>query len=253
MTIESPKISHVPALRALFAEAFSEGEEFLDLFFGCGYSPARALIATEEEELLGALYWFDCEAYGKKAAYIYGVATAKKHRGQGVSTALMRVAHERLTGEGYSSAILVPAEPSLFDFYSRLGYRKACGISEYEATASNNPIPLREVSTEEYAALRRYCLPEGAVIEEGPILDLLSAGTKLYTGEGVLLAARLFGDRLLCIELLGKAEKAPDILASLGCKAGVFRTVGHGRDFAMFLPLTEEDTPPTYLGIALDI
>lgn len=253
MTIENPKISHAPALRALFAEAFGESEEFLDLFFHHGYSRGRALAATEEKKLLGALYWFDCEAYGKRIAYIYGVATAKAYRGRGVCRTLMSAAHEHLWKEGYSSAILVPAEPSLFDFYSRLGYRTACGICEYEVSASDHSLPLREISVTEYAALRRGYLKEGAVIEEGPILDLLSTGAKLYTGEGVLLAARVVGNRLLCTELLGKTEKAPDILASLGCKEGLFRTVGTGRDFAMYLPLLAEASPPTYFGIALDI
>ena len=197
MTIDKPKISHVPDLRVLFAEAFGEEEAFLDLFFSSAFSPCRALAATEGEELLGALYWFDCEYLEKKVAYVYGVATAKRHRGRGICTALMRSAHEHLRDEGYSSAILVPAELSLFNFYSRLGYRTACGISEREVVASESPLPLREVSTAEYASLRKSLLPAGAVIEEGPVLDLLSAGSKFYTGEGVLLAARLLDDRLL--------------------------------------------------------
>ena len=72
-------------------------------------------------------------------------------------------------------------------------------------------------------------------------------------GEDFLLLAKQNGERLVAAELLGNTEAAPDILFSLGCKTGLFRTAGKGRDFAMYLPLLAEAAPPTYFGIALDI
>jgi len=254
MIIDEPKNSHAPALRALFADAFGDSERFLDLFFSIGFSPSRARVALEGDELLASLYWFDCECDGRRVAYVYAIATARAHRGRGICRALMTDAHRHLAHLGYSTAMLVPAEPSLFDFYSKLGYRKACGLEEIEAVASESPLPLREISAEEYASVRRRYLPRGAVNEDGAIIRLLSATSKLYTGEGVLLSARKSGSRLIATELLGNTDAAPDILSALDCKSGIFRTPGGSLDFAMYLPLTEDShEPPSYFGIALDI
>ncbi len=253
MTINEPKISHVPALRALFADSFGESEEFLDLFFETAFAPSRSRITTEDGRLLASLFWFDCELRGRKIAYIYGVSTAREYRGKGICSALMTDTHTHLMSLGYAAAILVPAEPSLFDFYARLGYKTASGLKEFAVNTSDTPIALSEISAEEYAALRPKYLPEGGVNESNELIKMLSATAKLYTGEGFLLSARIAGDRLSGIELLGDTDKAPHILAALGIKSGIFRTAGDALPFAAYLPLTESaPKPPSYFGIALD-
>ena len=253
MTIDEPKISHVPALRALFADSFGESEEFLDLFFDTAFTPSRSRIATEDGRLLASLFWFDCELRGSKIAYIYAISTAKEYRGKGICRALMKSTHSHLKSLGYTAAILVPAEPSLFDFYARLGYKAASGLSETVAAASDTGAFLREVSREEYAALRQGLLPDGAVVAGDELIKMLSATAKLYMGEGFILAARVMGNRLFGIELLGDTSRAPDILAALGVQAGIFRTAGNAFPFSAYLPLSDiAPAPPSYFGIALD-
>ena len=253
MTIDSPKNSHAMALRSLFADSFGEGEAFLDDFFNLAYSPSRARVLTESDEVLSALYWFDCELCGKKLAYIFAVSTARAERGRGLCSALMNDTHAHLRSLDYAGALLVPAEQSLFGFYERLGYKAATGIAEISATASKSAADLRELSPEEYLSLREKFLPTGGVKEGIEVIKLLAKGAKLYTGGDFILAARKSGNELLGIELLGNTEKFSDILASLKCTSGAFRTVGEDRSFSMMLPFTEDLPTPTYLGIALDI
>lgn len=253
MTIDSPKTSHVPALRRLMKSAFQESEEFLDRFFKVAYSPKRARAAFIGDEVVSALYWFDCEYAGLRTAYLYAIATDEAHRGRGFGSLLVLDTVKHLSSLGYSSVLLVPASPSLFGFYEKLGFKKATEMKEFSAEASERNVSISEISAEAYAKERRKLLPQNAVIEEGAILSLVDGDLKFYTGEDFLLLAKQNGERLVAAELLGNTEAAPDILFSLGCKTGLFRTVGKGRNFAMYLPLLAEAAPPTYFGIALDI
>ena len=253
MTIDSPKTSHVPALRRLMKSAFQESEEFLDRFFKVAYSPKRARAAFIGDEVVSALYWFDCEYAGLRTAYLYAIATDEAHRGRGIGSLIILDTVKHLSSLGYSSVLLVPASPSLFGFYEKLGFKKTTEIKEFSAEASERNVSISEISAEAYAKERRKLLPQNAVIEEGAILSLVDGDLKFYTGEDFLLLARQNGEQLIVAELLGNTKKAPDILSSLGCKAGLFRTVGFGRDFTMYLPLTAKSVPPTYFGIALDI
>ena len=253
MTIDTPKISHAPVLRRLMMDTFGESDAFLDLFYSVAYSPERARAAYIDDKLVSALYWFDCECGGDRIAYLYAIATDKAHRGCGAASALIRNTEEHLRALGYSSAILVPQSPSLFSFYENLGFNRATEICEFSVEASKRKVALRELSADEFVTERARFLEDGGIKEDVTLIKLLTDNAKFYTGEDFLLAASRTGDHLVGIELLGARDLAPDILASLGCRTGRFRTPGQGRDFAMYLPLSPTATRPTYFGIALDI
>ena len=55
MIIEHPGKKDIPKLRALWQEAFSDTDAFLDLFFTQIFAPERSLAVKEGETLLAAL------------------------------------------------------------------------------------------------------------------------------------------------------------------------------------------------------
>lgn len=241
------------ALRALWKEAFGDTDEFLNLFEQTAYSPKRARRLTVDGTCAAALYWFDCECDGQKIAYLYAIATAKAYRGQGLCRMLMEDTHKHLRTLGYTAAILVPSEESLFGFYEKLGYAAATRISEFACEASDETVELLRIGEEEYGTLRRAMLPVGGVVQERDNLCYLSAQAELYRGEGVLLAARREKETLVGIELLGDVSAAPKILCTLSMPKGKFRTVGQDREFSMILFLNaEKGQIPTYFGLAFD-
>lgn len=238
-------------LKNLWHTAFGDGEEFISLFFRTGYSPDRCLYLTENDQITAALYWLDCEYKGQKQAYIYAVATHPGHRGKGLCRKLMEKTQEALTAQGYTAALLRPADEGLRRMYRKMGYRSATFVSEFDCTAGN-AVPLRRVDAEEYAALRRRFLPEDGVIQEGVSLEYLASYAELYAGEDFLLAGTPYDGTFNGIELLGNREAAPGILKTLGYGSGSFRCPGHDIPFGMFLPLAENAEEPGYLGIAFD-
>ena len=243
MTIDfrQPRPEEEAPLRALFTEAFGDGG-FTDLFFRTGYAPARCLAAFDGD-LLAALHWFDCSLEGQKAAYIYGIAAFESYRGRGVGSALIRAALEELNKRGYEAVFLVPAEPSLFGYYERFGFRAVSTIREFPVSASA-PLPLRKLTADEYAAARKKLLPAYSLLQEGACLSLLSGYADFYATDRAVAAVS--GDMVW--ELLGDENDGPGLIAALGLPTAAVRTPGPGRPFAMGLGTDG----PIYLGLALD-
>ena len=243
MTIElrHPHSGEEIKLRELFTEAFGD-EDFTALFFAKGYSPSRCLGAFDGE-LLAALHWFDCTLMGEKAAYLYGIASFRAQRGRGIGSELIRGAVEKLQELGYRQILLVPAGESLFRYYERFGFRPVSTIREMEIGAGE-VLPIRRLTVSEYAAARRKLLPERALLQEGPCLELLSGYAEFYAA-GETIAA-VTGDMVW--ELLGDEAAAPGMIAALGLKSATVRMPGPGRPFAMALDGSED----IYLGLALD-
>lgn len=250
MEIRYPCNSDIPGLRKLWQQAFGDTDEYLDLFFNIAFAPERSLCALDGDTVAAAMYWLEGECLGKRIAYLYAVATDPAYRGRGLCRALTEQAHRILQDRGYAGAVLVPAEPGLFEMYGKMGYKTCSAVREWEVPAGK-PMRLAPLTREEYARCRRDHLPMGAVIQEGATLELLGAMGEFYSGDGVLLAVTDNGDTLWVPELLGDKSKAPGIVSALGAKTGRFRGPGEDKLFAMYHSF-DGSPAPTYLGFALD-
>ncbi len=236
--------------RNLWKEAFGDTDEFLDIFSATAYADERSNGIEINGKTVAALYWFDCEYKEKKIAYIYAVATAKAHRGQGLCHRLMNDTHRLLREQGYAGAMLVPGNRDLVDLYADMGYEPCTRVGQLSVTAegSTECMPIDKCG---YAVLRRQFLPQGGVMQEGENLDFLERQAAFYRGNDFVLAARKEGEKLIGMELLGNTETAAAIVGALGCKTGEFRIPNGNIPFAMGF-FFEEMTKPTYFGLAFD-
>ncbi len=249
MNINAPTTQLYPGLKSLWQQAFGDPMPFIDGFFETGFSPDRCRCLTEGGQVAAALYWFDAEFCGEKFAYIYAVATEKTHRGQGLCRQLMENTHAHLQRNGYSGAVLVPAEDGLWDYYNTMGYRKFGGVRKFTANAGGQSAPLEEITATQYSQSREAYLT--APLNEANAIAFYGTWGKFYRGPDFLLAAAR-DERLLYVqEFLGNPEKAPAAVAALGCDRGQFRTVGNSEPCGMYL-LFKNISAPAYLGFPLD-
>ena len=252
MIIDRPRHEQTSELRALWKEAFGDTDEFLDGFFLRVFSDKRCRCVTVDGKAVAALYWLNCEYREKRIAYLYAIATLNEYRGRGICSALMRDTHDHLEKQGYTLAMLVPADKKLFSFYEKLGYVKCTSISEETVCASGEVIDFYRIDETRYGELRRKMLPRGSVIQEGENLALLGMTAELYEGDGILFAAQR-SEELRVIELLGDVSAAKNIVRSLGYEKGNVRTEGEGRAFTMCFDLSGEKFDlPKYFGLAFD-
>lgn len=252
MTIDRPQLRQLPALRQLWQRVFGDTDPWLDTFFSVGFSPERCRCVSLDGTPVAALYWFDAALGNRKLAYLYAIATAPEHRGRGLCRKLMADTHRHLQALGYDGAILVPAEPSLFAFYGRMGYRTVSTLREFISRAGETPEALVPLSPEKYAQLRLQLTPEDTVLQEGAALAFFAAQGAFYQGDRLLLAVQLEGSHAFIPEFLGDAGKLPGVLKTLGAKTGTVRTPGKEKPFAMGLTFAEEPLPDVYFAFALD-
>ena len=249
MRIEQPALSDLPQLRALWKEAFGDTDSYLDIFFSAAFSPGRCMCVYENGAIAAAAYWMDCAIGQHAAAYIYAVATAEEHRGQGLCRMLMEAIHTHLDEKGYCGSILVPGEPDLRRMYEKMGYADFGGIRELICAPGDSATRLQRIDRDAFAAARRSFLPENAVLQEGEGLALLDALAEFYQGDGCLLTLYRDGHTLRVLEFLGDETAAPGIAAALG---GMTTFSGPGQQpFAMYRPLSAAPIPD-YFAFAFD-
>ena len=252
MTITEPKPQHMASLRDLWKAAFGDSDEFLDMFYTTAYAPQRCRCILDGDKVAAALYWFDCSCEGRKLAYIYAVSTDPGYRNQGLCRRLMADTHGHLKSLGYAGAMLLPQDPGLRKMYATMGYEPCTTIAEWEAEAAGDPIPLTQLTPEDYALRRKDLLPPGSVIQEGENLSYLGGFANFLCVVDTFAVVVRDGHQVICYELLGDMTKAPGILQALGAKSGTFRHPGTGKDFAMCTSFTPDCPKPSYFAFAFD-
>ena len=252
MKIANPSAESIPLLRDLWKEAFGDDDAFLDNFFSTAFSSDRSLWIADGGKAAAMLYWFDCEWKGRKIAYIYDVATAVSHRGQGLCTRLMSHTHEHLEKLGYSGALLVPGSDSLFRFYEKPGYRTCCFKKDFSCRAGDEGLSLTKIGKEEYAQLRRRFIPENGVIQEKENLSFLETQAEFYKSENLLMCGYIEDGDFVGPEYLGNEALTAGALYALGCEKGSFSAPGSDVPFGMYLPFDNTDSYPSYFGLAFN-
>ncbi len=109
---------------ALWQEAFGDSEEYIR-FFHNTHSSCVCLTLADEDGLASALYLIDGELCSQKGLYLFAAATFKKYRGKGYMAKLLQKAEDYAKQKRKSFIALVPAQGSLFEYYSRFGYKTA--------------------------------------------------------------------------------------------------------------------------------
>lgn len=252
MKIDFPTPAQGKQMVKLWQEAFGDSLEFIEGFFCTAFSPARCRCVTIDGQVVAGLYWLDAELDGLRYAYLYAVAVAKSHRGQGLGRLLMEDTRDHLTYRGYDGILLYPQDDGLRQMYEKMGYETCTSVSRFTCVPSGEPVKLRRIDRDEYAALRRTYLSAGDLIQENENIAYLEMMAFFYAGEDFLLAASKEGQSLYAPELLGNVNSAPGILAALRCTEGTFQTPGNEIPWAMYLPISKKAKRPGYFGFVFN-
>ena len=145
MSIRLAQAADLKPLKALWMEAFQEDAEATDFYFAHRNRYDNLLIEEDQGQLRGMLSMLPIQLVqagtALPARYLFAIATGQQHRGQGISTRLMAVAEQRARAEGAAATLLVPATPSLFDFYGKRGYQTAFWYDLVAVDAAALPAP----------------------------------------------------------------------------------------------------------------
>ena len=110
----------------LWQVSFHDTPEYLGVFFNRVYKPENTLVIKRAGFIVSALQMIPYHAKFDDTiipvVYVCGVCTHPLERGQGLMKTLIGHAKSEMHKRGFSMAIVIPAEPSLFDFYRKLGF-----------------------------------------------------------------------------------------------------------------------------------
>ena len=126
LQISYPQSADKKMIADLWQESFQDSPEYVELFFNRVYQPENTLVIKRDGFIISALQMIPYNAkFDNKiipVAYICGVCTHPIERGQGLMKTLISYAKLEMRQRGFLFAIVIPAEPSLFDYYRKLGF-----------------------------------------------------------------------------------------------------------------------------------
>ncbi|HHX59941.1 MAG TPA: GNAT family N-acetyltransferase [Epulopiscium sp.] len=125
--------------KSLWKACFGDEQAYIDFYFLNKYKAEETAVLLYKGEIVAMTTMIPGKlvtAGGQvlELAMLYAVATDPKHQGKGFSTQIMDFCNKHLIEKGVGLSILVPAEASLFDFYSKRGYKEAFYVREVTLT-----------------------------------------------------------------------------------------------------------------------
>ncbi len=240
---------------SLYQTAFPDdpqdfAEDFINRFFenSCRY-------ILKDGKLVSMLFLLDAtlDANGTSApaAYLYAAATLPEYRGRGLMAELIEKAKAEMVGNG-KCLITKPAEPSLFNYYERFGFKTAVFSEDRLINKQTHAEPLKTLSKEEYTFKREELLKDKPHITLSDMNYALSFFT-LSGDENTIAAVDTDETPPIVKEFISEDEKGRDkLLSALNTDRAVFRTEGK-TPFAMVIPpnCTEVPKNPHFM-LALD-
>ncbi len=113
-------------IRQLFKDNFNVSREWLDFYFSTAFDESCALTVEHDGTIVSALM---LDEYRMKlgdafidTGYIFGASTARRQRGKGLMSGLIKDALARARNCGYALVNLIPASDRLYFYYQRFGF-----------------------------------------------------------------------------------------------------------------------------------
>ncbi len=269
------KPSDLEPLKSLWHEVFADPETFAETAI-CQFAGQQNVFVCEEGAApIAMLLAVPVSCKGEKGAYLYGLATKEKWRGQGKMGALMEYAAEALTLRGCRFITLIPAEQSLFGYYEKHNFSKAFPMRTLKREIQRNLWAQAEfdsVTAKALLALREtYCpnavmlpLPQmivvlGNLYAQGITIVSSKGGYGLYTRKGktlYFLELQTENDREAMRLMEAAREKevfAEEAVITVGATQTMFLGEGVQSDYAMVRFLGEPmDLFDCYMRLMLD-
>ena len=136
-------------VKSLWKLCFDDSEAFIELYFRLRYNNEVNLAIQSGEEVIAALQMLPYPmTFCNKivpTSYISGACTHPDYRAKGVMRELLSQSFARMLRNGVLFSTLIPAEPWLFDYYTRMGYASVFQYSVKEITVPEF-IPSKEIT-----------------------------------------------------------------------------------------------------------
>lgn len=236
-------------IKELLSESFGDSVTYLDFLEKIGYLRSEEAFAIFNEDrpvsvLFVKKYPLNL-AYGTGwADYIFYAATSPEYRGKGLMGKLLKDTLSTLKTRGGDCAVLIPAERSLFDFYSKFGFETAFYIDQKEFLPVDNGAKIyipSEVEAnkfypryfDKYGKRKNTIYKSEEIFYQSVSENLFDTESSAVLTDGNSFAFASFGDKIIL------REPVSDDISSFA-KAVAFK---YGKTVTVSLPTENRGTP----------
>ncbi len=171
----------VNSLKELFKEVFNENDEALELFFNRIFKPEICYVCYERDELIAMAYIIPSTVNGRKAGYLYAVATKDEFRGAGIMKGLI---HYALSITAQEICVTLPASDSLYDYYRKLGFKELTSntaeLSRAQLEKLAKPYEVCELVVGGYCGIRNRVLKDNFLFWNNDFINYAFEYNALY-------------------------------------------------------------------------
>ncbi len=180
----------------LWHEAFGDLRKEIEFFLENKYIPENTVVCEENGEIISLLFLlegsFCINGKNYPSYYLYAACTSKEFRGRGIMGKMLEFSKALAADRGVCYICLMPAEDSLFDYYSRFGYipvfkRKLVSISIDELNSMCIPDEnSSDFSLKSAERLRNEAYENFDFFKwDKPSVEFAFSQTKMYGGDAV--------------------------------------------------------------------
>ena len=257
----------IPALKALWQEAFEDTQQDIDTFFETLYPTATGFCAEEDGEILSMLFALPQTIVKDekqcRAAYLYAVATKKAARGRGLCRAVFACAEKELRKRYVEALLLSPASEQLAEFYAKLGFARQTGAKKVLLPCDRAQGQANEIGVQDYAGLRETILWDIPHVRyDKAQLEYAVSGGKFYSlmagynmGCAAVQAGKDGTQAFVC-ELLPDDQGISALAEKLGTGKyevlSALEEAGETWSMLKWLAKPDADLEPVYMGFALE-
>lgn len=112
---------------AVWNEAFGDPEKDIKFFLDKYFNPENTVVCEMNGDIASVLFLIDGDMHidgeDYSSYYLYAACTLKKYRGRGIMSEMLDFVKHTASSRKKSFIALKPAESSLFDYYSKFGYK----------------------------------------------------------------------------------------------------------------------------------
>ncbi len=136
--IEFATISDKKELSSLWQMTFLEDFQVIENFFQNVFPTVVTPIIRIDGEIASSLFLLPCKIGKYNGKCVYCAMTKYAYRGKGYMKQLLDFSYDYCKENNLDFLFLVPAEPSLFDYYAKCGFENF-GISRMYVFSENKP------------------------------------------------------------------------------------------------------------------
>jgi len=267
--------SDIPELKKIWKVCFGDSDKAIDSFFQGAYNENTTLILLHRDKVASMLSMLPTELnspVGKaRGFYVYAVATLPEYQGRGYMRMLERECCNFAKENGRQFCLLVPATPTLFSMYGKLGYSLFSSISTVKLTPKGHKqTKIENCDFEIFYNLRTDHLKRFSqsvrfeeFYEKYAYNEYIKSGGKiLFINEGYLCAYKKDKHLVITESSLDRVQVEyilTSLLCYFGCEKATMRVSGKDGfsmikwlDSDLLFSKFQSETSRNYFGFALE-